>query len=467
MRIDSQQEDSLMEPLSSFLFKCTFTAPEGSKKLLTDSILQKMQYSVSSVTIPKMAESGSGTDIDQVSYGSFNLPFPYYSTGQKEMTIDFLETDDMLISRIFYMILNKNRWKSKTLYRMSDSELFVHVAVYPLRNVKGYSEPMKHPVFECDYGLVVAEITPPNFVRTGEVTLLSTEVKFNTIESNYYGESRKVKYQSSGVNPAKEKYEWDYQKPEAAFIDEEQMGDRIADQFTKWMNEGKNDPDKASSTEAFTTDHISQNENLRKFSESLGANSAVRLAALSGNDSQKKIAELRKVLENEGINTKDYSDVADALYDMGIYGAKSNKFCQRGVSVLEAIVVEEPRVKAATASSSLGAWEAAGYEVKQKRKVSSVKEINEYVANLGRQGKIKEGDKIIIDYDPAKKEPGHALTVLYNEERGLHVTSDARHSSLSGLGMNHRVTEVTVLSMSKQAREDREMIESSKPGNIK
>ena len=109
MRIDSQQEDSLMEPLSSFLFKCTFTAPEGSKKLLTDSILQKMQYSVSSVTIPKMAESGSGTDIDQVSYGSFNLPFPYYSTGQKEMTIDFLETDDMLISRIFYMILNKNR----------------------------------------------------------------------------------------------------------------------------------------------------------------------------------------------------------------------------------------------------------------------------------------------------------------------------------------------------------------------
>lgn len=459
MRIDGEQEDVLMEPLSSWLFKCTFTAPESNKKLLTDSILQKLQYSVFSVTIPKLAENNQ----DDISYGSFSLPFPYYSTGKKDLSIEFFETDDMLISRVFYTIQNKKRWKTKTIYRMADAELFLHVEIYPQRNVKGYAQPMKFPVFVRDYGLVMNTIDPPKFIRTGEVTLLKTKIDFNTVESSFYDEKDRS-YQDSGINPSKEKYEWNKQAPETAFIDENQLGDRIASYLSK---SDKKDPDNASSSDRFTTDHVSKNENLRKFAEGLGANSETRLAALAGGNSQKRISELRNLLEREGVNVKDYSDVADALYDMGIYGARSNHFCQRGVSVLEAIVVEQPRVLAPTASSSVPKWEAAGYEVTERKKVSSVQEINEYVANLGRQGKIKEGDKIIIDYDRAKQEPGHALTVLYNEERGLHVSSDSRHSSLSGLGMKHKVSEVTVLSMSKQAREDLELLEASKPGNIK
>jgi hypothetical protein len=68
------------------------------------------------------------------------------------------------------------------------------------------------------------------------VTLLKTKIEFNTIESDYYGEKDRA-YQNSGIDPTKEKHEWDKQKAEAAFIDTEQMGDRIAEQFAEWMKE--------------------------------------------------------------------------------------------------------------------------------------------------------------------------------------------------------------------------------------
>lgn len=226
MRIDGEQEDIVFEPLSSFLFKCTFTAPDRYKKLLTDSILEKLKYSVVSLNIPKLTEK----NLDAISYGSFSLPFPYYSTGQKEMSIDFFETDDMLISRVFYVLQSKKRWSAKTIFRMSDAELFLHVEIYPQRNAKGYKYPMKNPVFVRDYGLIMKGINPPEFSRTGEVTLLKTKIEFNTIESNYYGEKGRT-YQDSGIDPTKEKNEWDKQAPEAAFIDTEQIGDRIAEWF--------------------------------------------------------------------------------------------------------------------------------------------------------------------------------------------------------------------------------------------
>ncbi len=232
MRIDGEQEDIVFEPLSSFLFKCTFTAPERYKKLLTDSILEKLKYSVVSLNIPKLTEK----NLEAISYGSFALPFPYYSTGQKEMSIDFFETDDMLISRVFYVLQSKKRWSAKTIFRMSDAELFLHVEIYPQRNAKGYKYPMKNPVFVRDYGLIMKGINPPEFSRTGEVTLLKTKIEFNTIESDYYGEKGRT-YQDSGIDPTKEKHEWDKQKAEAAFIDTEQMGDRIAEQFAEWMKE--------------------------------------------------------------------------------------------------------------------------------------------------------------------------------------------------------------------------------------
>ena len=79
----------------------------------------------------------------------------------------------------FYMIQNKKRWKTKTIYRMADAELFLHVEIYPQRNVKGYAQPMKFPVFVRDYGLVMNTIDPPKFIRTGEVTLLKTKMQIS------------------------------------------------------------------------------------------------------------------------------------------------------------------------------------------------------------------------------------------------------------------------------------------------
>lgn len=212
----------MMEPLSSWLFSCTFSKNGNAhSSLLTDSILKKISQSVFSLNIPKLAENNQ----DDLSYGSFSVPFPYFSTGQKEMSIEFFETDDMLISRVFYIIQNKKRWKASTIFRMSDADIVANVKIFSQRNVKGLENPMSHPVFNREYGLLIKEITPPEFSRTGEVTLLKTKITFNTVESDIYDVA---KYQSSGIDPNNEKYEWGNQKDDVAAIDMNDLGDKLA-----------------------------------------------------------------------------------------------------------------------------------------------------------------------------------------------------------------------------------------------
>ena len=224
MRIDSVQADSMMEPLSSWLFRCTFSKNGSThNSLLTETILKKLSQSVFSLNIPKLAENNQ----DDLSYGSFSVPFPYFSTGQKEMSIEFFETDDMLISRVFYIIQNKKRWKASTIFRMSDADIVVDVKIFSQRNVKGLQNPMDYPVFEREYGLLIKEINPPEFSRTGEVTLLKTKITFNTVESDIY-DAEKAKYQSTGIDPNKEKYEWGNQKDDVAAIDMNDLGDKLA-----------------------------------------------------------------------------------------------------------------------------------------------------------------------------------------------------------------------------------------------
>ncbi|MGX8680369.1 MAG: LTA synthase family protein, partial [bacterium] len=75
-------------------------------------------------------------------------------------------------------------------------------------------------------------INPPEFSRTGEVTLLKTKIEFNTIESDYYGEKGRT-YQNSGIDPTKEKHELD-----AWF--EERRGEISGENAWTGVFEGKN-----------------------------------------------------------------------------------------------------------------------------------------------------------------------------------------------------------------------------------
>lgn len=221
--IDSQQADNNLRPLTSFLFRCTFTAQEGDK-VLTEAALKKLQYSVLSVNIPKMKEQ----ELDELSYGSFFISFPFWSTGDQAMTIEFWETDKMEISKIFYYMLDKKRWRASSMFKYSQADLFVTVEILDQRN---YLPADKHVIFSNTYALKTVSIDPPEFVRTGDVTLLKTKVEFNTMQHEYsHGNIR------TGINPLGDFMDKNvYMPDENAFIDANEMSDRIAEAFSEYV----------------------------------------------------------------------------------------------------------------------------------------------------------------------------------------------------------------------------------------
>lgn len=217
--IDGQQADNNLRPLTQFLFRCTFRAQEGDK-VLTEAALKKLQYSVASVAIPKMKEQ----ELDEVSYGSFFLSFPFWSTGDQAMTIDFWETDNMEISKIFYYMLDKHRWKSSTMFNYSQADLFVTVEILDQRS---FLPPDKHVIFQKTYALKTVNIDPPAFTRDGDVSLLRVKIEFNTLQHEYsHGNIR------SNINPLGDfMREGVYMKDTEVMINSEEMGDRIAEAF--------------------------------------------------------------------------------------------------------------------------------------------------------------------------------------------------------------------------------------------
>ena len=447
-RIDGHQDDIHMRPLGAFLFSCEFYARKGDK-VLSEKVIKKLNYSVVSLNLPRMeAESA-----DSMSYGSFFVTFPFWATGKKDIEFDFFETDEMEITKLFYHYLNQGRWKATTMLFWGQADLYVRVAIYDQRNTFGIK---KREIFSHEYALKTKEIGLPEFVRTGEVTLLKTKVTFNSLTAEYSHGNL-----NSPVNAAAEMQLHD-KEPDPAVLNTEELGNRIAaimDPYKeKYGSNAELGPDGKQNANrdynhAFTTDNISSNQALRAESERLGKNSFMRMVTLAGND--KEIDHLRQVLREQGVNVNDYSEVSDALVDMGVFGKLSNGYCQRGVSVLEAIVSGNTRVKAPTASSSRAEWEAAGFKETESRKVSNVSEINDYITSLANSGKIREGDKIIIDYDSSDKEAGHAVTVLYDKEKGWYTTSDSRQNSMAGLALTHKVDEVHVMRMTDAERSKR------------
>ena len=446
MPINLNQDDLGFRPLDNFLFKCAFLDDPNVKNNLTPEILKKLEYSVSKVTLPKMKESDPKPHL----LGSFAIQFPYFSTGEKEMSIEFYETDDMLVSKVFYSFLNRYRWKASTIFDISHADLMIRVTLLDQRNKNGMAA--KHPrrlVYEREYWIKTISIDPPQFTRDGSDTDLCTvTVNFNTIESKYNNIVNDTFGSADEINAGA--------KDDNAFTDTNAVGEKLFEMFEGLMG------DPVYNTPSGIPDKTSQYKNRKEFANSLGVNSVERLAVLSTNPN--KITELRKFLQQEGVDVNDYSAVNDALREMGIFGNAPNGFCQRGVSVLEAVVTGDKRVQAPTASSSIEAWKADGYDVTEEKKFYKRNDVENYIKKLIDEGKLKEGDKIVIDYDSEGKTAGHIITVLKDDNpngenyKGWYTSSDGYQRSLTGLGMNHKVSGMKVLTKS----EDRLLLEQSK-----
>lgn len=424
--VDSVQLDRNMKPLTSFLYKCTFSAKPGDRMLTVD-VLKKLNYSVFSFSVPKMKEENGKT----ISYGSFALPFPYYSSSEKEMSIEFYEQDDMLISKVFYELMNRDRWRATPFFRFSDAWLLATLEVYDQRNSLNEN---KNVIFRRQYALKVKTIDPPKFSRSSDAMPTTVTIRFNTIQSEYKSERLSEAELEGFTNEMKTLDK----APDPAIVNTEDAGNALAT-FVSFLGI-ENSVDQA--------DQVSKNETLREFSESLGPNSLKRTEAFLGKEGQKNVDELRAVLKDQGVNTKDYSEVYGALTEMGIMKAGGNSYCQLGVSLVESIVTEKDRVIASTASMSIPAWKEEGYqEVESKKlKKQNAQGVSEYINSLIKSGKVKEGDKVVIDYsedikyDKEKKNAGHIVTILYDENRiakgqsPWYTGSDFEQTTLAGIG---------------------------------
>jgi hypothetical protein len=439
MPINYNQQDSAFRPLNGFLFRCEFHVVGNSN--ITKDILKKLEYSVSTVKLPKMKEM----EAEPHSFGSFFIPFPFFSTGEKDMMIEFYETDDMLISKVFYSFLNRYRWKSSTMFDKEQADLGVTVTIYDQRNLYGSSN---RPLYRNIYWLKTTDLEPPQFTRSGsDVDLSKVTVTFNTIESDYKNAIDSREFGNTNeINVGA--------KDDPAFGNTDELGDKIAEMFAGLMN----DNSQTGGNTSGLPDRVSSSKKRREYAESLGVDSKERLAVLK--DHPDKLKELRKFLESEGVDIHDYSEVSDALVEMGIFGNVPQHICQKGVSVLESLVSGEKRVSAPSASRSVDKWVEAGFEVTEEKAFTKKIDIDNYIMKLANEGKLEEGQKIIIDYDKTGKSYGHIVTVLYNKERGWYTSSDGRQGTMTGLSVNHKVVGIKILKKSA----DKKLLEES--GNL-
>ena len=194
----------------------------------------------------------------------------------------------------------------------------------------------KNVIFRRQYALKVKTIDPPKFSRSSDAMPTTVTIRFNTIQSEYKSERLSEAELEGFTNEMKTLDK----APDPAIVNTEDAGNALAT-FVSFLGI-ENSVDHA--------DQVSKNETLREFSESLGPNSLKRTEAFLGKEGQKNVDELRAVLKDQGVNTKDYSEVYGALTEMGIMKAGGNSYCQLGVSLVESIVTDKDRVIASTAS---------------------------------------------------------------------------------------------------------------------
>lgn len=228
MPINLNQHDDGFRPLNGFLFKCDFLADENIQTNIGPDILKILGYSVSKLTLPKFNEYEGKPH----SFGSFFIPFPYFSTGEKEMTIEFYETDDMLISKVFYSFLNRYRWRASTIFDVSQADFRIEVSILDQRNLFGYDS--DRPLLRKEYYLKTKSIEPPQFARDGSDTdLCRVSVTFNTIESKYsnvyYGRFGSVDEINKRFDSEKNKYV--DVVDDNAFLNSQEVVDKLSKMF--------------------------------------------------------------------------------------------------------------------------------------------------------------------------------------------------------------------------------------------
>lgn len=475
-RVESMQSDKALSPLNNFLFKCEFTPVAVGDNLFSYTVLKKMNYSVKDIKLPKMKSES----VEQIQYGSFFVSFPFFATGDKEMTITFYETDDMMLSKIFYALQAQNRWRPRTIFRDSQAQLFVDVVIYDQRSTLS---PKEHELYRNRYGLLFTYLDQPKFDRSNDADLCTVTAHFNTIEGEYASgnwDGLRKSLLHSDFNAVNEMKTGDGKNgglDTAADNAAVSLKD-IEDRFTTWLEEReaeKNKEHSDSDGHQYETKIGTQDKDLRKFSEGLGSDNRKRMQYLA--DHPDKIKDLRKLLINKGVDVDDDSGIVDALYSMGIIGgsALSGGYCQQGVSVVDAIKYDEPIVKAPTASKSVDAWlKSKRYnEAKNlERKVKSVDETNKYIQELIDKKELQEGDQLIIDYpdEDGKEQPGHIFRMLLREKPnekgqvGWGAAADYLHTNYSGLGVKHGVTRIRVIKKSMRD-EDIPLVKNTVPGS--
>ena len=475
-RVESMQSDKALAPLNNFLFKCEFSPVAVGDNLFSYTVLKKMNYSVKDIKLPKMKSES----VEQIQYGSFFVSFPFFATGDKEMTITFYETDDMMLSKIFYALQAQNRWRPSTIFRDSQAQLFVDVVIYDQRSTLS---PKEHELYRNRYGLLFTYLDQPKFDRSNDADLCTVTAHFNTIEGEYASGNwdglRKSLLHSdfNAINEMKTGNGKNGGLDTAADNAAVSLKD-IEDRFTTWLEEReaeKNKEHSDSDGHQYETSIRTQDKDLRKFSEELGSDNRKRMQYLA--DHPDKIKALRKLLKNKGVDVEDDSKLVDALYSMGIVGGSSlsGGYCQQGASVIDAIKFGTERVQAETASKSVDAWlktELYNEDKKLEKKIKSVDEANKYIQELIDKGELEEGDQLIIDYPnkDGKEQPGHIFRMLFREEPnergqvGWGASADYLHTSYSGLGGNHGVTRIRVIKLAKRAA-DRAITDKTTPGS--
>lgn len=496
--IDIAQTDRVMNPLNSFLFTCEFEGQSGDK-LFSSSVIEKLKYSVKEIHIPKMKPDG---EVKSIQYGSFFLSFPFFSTGEKEMTITFYETDDMMISKILYELQARKRWNTYSLYSDQGADLFVEVVIHDQRNTLSYSA---FELFRNRYALVLESFSPPKFSRTGTVQPLTLEATFNTIEGQFGSEKwRKSVDRYAGFDAEDEMNKTAADRgldreADPAIIDAKDIEARwkkYSDEQMKRLGmidpvtgglpkkpDGSIDWDKAygstfygqmaeETQKKLDSQMRTNNIALKSLSESFGRNPTERGEYIASHP--ESIKELRKTLAEQGVNVNDWSDVFDKLYEMGIVSNSSQHYCQRYTDILNAIVENTSLVKAPTASKSEDYWRTKGYRRSEEKEVHSVQEANKYIEEVYRSGRAKEGDKVIIDYENdehGNELPGHIVTYLDSETAGakdlsgLRTGSDFAQTTMTGLSQKKKVKRVRIIrKVDNMFSEEDKAILNSRPG---
>jgi hypothetical protein len=408
-------------PQLPFRFVVDFAKGDGN-------LPEKLKYAVRSV---KFTDAEGNTSEGAIYYGNGSFTIPVWDITARSLSITFEETDDMFVTKfaddIAALSFNSTPLRLAVIVREYDNMMY--------KILKG----------RC-YWVELLDYDEPQFARTGGPSVVSITMNFivKAISEDFAVDDEQLKAKLSkvknslvGANTVRQD---DYSATGRQLL-------AVAD---KTRVEKTFDID-------YTVPDIGTGRN------------RVRELTQNGEAARtKNINDIIKRLKDEGVNINDYSDVSDALVRMGIVGASgihTDGMCQAGNMLLEAIVHQDAKLYSVTpnAAGSVDTWKKLGYKAQETKTFGGdLAALNNQITAAMKSGKLKEGDKIIIDYDGKKGagEAGHIITVLRNDKGELYTVSDTqstgridssgnRNGNLTGLGTSHLNSKSTFTFLTK------------------